>query len=121
MFFTGAFRKPRELSWLVGVALLVAGIGAGFTGYSLPDDLLSGTGLRITYSIVLSIPFVGTWLAFLFFGGEFPSPELLPRLYVLHVLLIPLLLIGAARRAPRAGLAPDPHPVPRTRAAPRTP
>ena len=94
VFFTGAFRKPRELSWIAGVTLLLSGIGAGFTGYSLPDDLLSGTGLRITYSVVLSIPFVGTWLAFLFFGGEFPSPELLPRLFIMHVLLIPLLLMA---------------------------
>lgn len=94
VFFTGAFRKPRELSWIVGVTLLVGGIGAGFTGYSLPDDLLSGTGLRIIYSAVLSIPFVGTWLAFLVFGGEFPSSELLPRLFIMHVLLIPLLLMG---------------------------
>ncbi len=89
VFFTGAFRKPRELSWLLGVTLLIAGIGAGFTGYSLPDDLLSGTGLRIIYSAMLSIPFVGTWLAYLFFGGEFPAPELIPRLFVMHILLIP--------------------------------
>jgi ubiquinol-cytochrome c reductase cytochrome b subunit len=94
VFFTGAFRKPRELSWIVGVTLFVVGIGAGFTGYSLPDDLLSGTGLRIIYSAVLSIPFLGPWLAFLFFGGEFPAPELLSRLYVMHILLIPLALLG---------------------------
>jgi ubiquinol-cytochrome c reductase cytochrome b subunit len=94
VFFTGAFRKPRETSWVLGVTLFVVGIGAGFTGYSLPDDLLSGTGLRIIYSAVLSIPFVGTWLAYLFFGGEFPAPELLSRLYVLHILLIPLLLMA---------------------------
>jgi ubiquinol-cytochrome c reductase cytochrome b subunit len=94
VFFTGAFRKPRELSWIIGVTLFAMGIGAGFTGYSLPDDLLSGTGLRIIYSAVLSIPFVGTWLAFLFFGGEFPAPELLSRLFILHVLLIPLALLA---------------------------
>ena len=94
VFFTGAFRRPRELSWIIGVTLLVAGIGAGFTGYSLPDDLLSGTGLRIIYSAVLSIPVVGTWLAYLFFGGEFPAPELLSRLYVMHILLIPALITG---------------------------
>jgi ubiquinol-cytochrome c reductase cytochrome b subunit len=94
VFFTGAFRKPRELSWILGVTLFVVGIGAGFTGYSLPDDLLSGTGLRIIYSAVLSIPFLGPWLAFLFFGGEFPAPELLSRLYVMHILLIPLALLG---------------------------
>ncbi len=94
VFFTGAFRKPRELSWILGVTLFVTGIGAGFTGYSLPDDLLSGTGLRIIYSAVLSIPFLGPWLAFLFFGGEFPAPDLLSRLYVMHILLIPLALLG---------------------------
>ena len=95
VFFTGAFRKPRELSWIIGVTLLVAGIGAGFTGYSLPDDLLSGTGLRIIYSAVLSIPVIGTWLAYLFFGGEFPAPELIPRLFVMHILLIPALITAA--------------------------
>ncbi len=94
VFFTGAFRKPRELSWILGVTLLVAGIGAGFTGYSLPDDLLSGTGLRIIYSAVLSIPVAGTWLAYLLFGGEFPAPELLSRLFVMHILLIPALITG---------------------------
>jgi ubiquinol-cytochrome c reductase cytochrome b subunit len=94
VFFTGAFRKPRELSWMLGVLLLFAGIGAGFTGYSLPDDLLSGTGLRIIYSAVLSIPFIGAWAAFLFFGGEFPAHELLARLYILHVLVIPLGILG---------------------------
>ncbi len=94
VFFTGAFRKPRELSWMLGVLLLFTGIGAGFTGYSLPDDLLSGTGLRIIYSAVLSIPFVGSWAAFLFFGGEFPAHELLSRLFILHVLLIPLGIFG---------------------------
>ena len=94
VFFTGAFRKPRELSWLIGVTLLTAGIGGGFTGYSLPDDLLSGTGLRIIYSATLSIPVVGTWLAYLLFGGEFPAPELLPRLFVMHILLIPALIAG---------------------------
>ena len=62
VFFTGAFRKPRELNWLIGVGLLTLGILEGFAGYSLPDDLLSGTGLRIADAIVLSIPVVGTWL-----------------------------------------------------------
>ena len=73
IFFTGAFRRPRELNWIVGVTLLLLAIVNGFAGYSLLDDLLSGTGLRIAYSIVLSIPLVGTWLAFLVFGGEFPG------------------------------------------------
>jgi ubiquinol-cytochrome c reductase cytochrome b subunit len=93
VFFTGAYRKPRELSWVLGVGLIVSGIGAGFTGYSLPDDLLSGVGLRIAYSIVQSIPFVGNWIANMFFGGEFPGTSLLPRLLALHIFIIPLAIL----------------------------
>ncbi|HEX2052899.1 MAG TPA: ubiquinol-cytochrome c reductase cytochrome b subunit [Actinomycetota bacterium] len=89
VFFTGAFRKPRELNWIVGLTLLTLALLAGFSGYSLPDDLLSGTGLRIGYSVALSIPVVGTWLAFLVFGGEFPFGNIISRLYVIHILLIP--------------------------------
>jgi len=94
IFFTGAFRRPRELNWIVGFTLLVLVIGDGFFGYSLPDDLLSGTGARIAYSAVLSIPFIGPWLASLVFGGEFPTMALIPRFFVLHVLFLPGLIIG---------------------------
>jgi ubiquinol-cytochrome c reductase cytochrome b subunit len=94
LFFTGAFRRPRELNWIIGVTLLLLALFNGFSGYSLPDDLLSGTGLRIAYSIVLSIPVVGTWLAFLVFGGEFPAPDILSRLLILHVYLVPLAMAG---------------------------
>jgi len=94
VFFTGAFRKPREINWMVGVTLLVLGIGMGFSGYSLPDDLLSGTGLRIAYSAVISIPFIGPYLGFLVFGGEFPTEGIISRLFVLHVMLLPALIIG---------------------------
>ena len=94
VFFTGAFRKPREFNWLVGVGLTALALGAGFTGYSLPDDLLSGTGLQIIRGILQSIPLVGTWSAFLVFGGEFPGTEIIPRLYAAHILLIPGLLLG---------------------------
>src|SRR5690349_23342964 len=71
VFFTGAFRKPRELNWLVGLGLLQFGIVEGFAGYSLPDDLLSGTGLRIAEGLIRSIPVVGTYISFFVFGGEF--------------------------------------------------
>jgi ubiquinol-cytochrome c reductase cytochrome b subunit len=94
IFFTGAFRRPREINWMIGVTLLILGIANGFTGYSLPDDLLSGTGLRIMYSIVLSIPVVGTWLAFFIFGGNYGSPGITHRLLVIHILFVPA-LIGA--------------------------
>jgi len=89
VFFTGAFRRPRELNWIVGFTLLVLAMGAGFTGYSLPDDLLSGTGARIAYSAAISIPFIGPWLASLAFGGEFPTTALISRFYVTHILLLP--------------------------------
>lgn len=95
VFFTGAFRRPREVNWLIGVSLLLLALAAGLTGYSLPDDLLSGTGLRIVYSVAFAIPFVGPWLAYLLFGGEFPPSELIGRFYVFHIMLLPLLMIGA--------------------------
>jgi quinol---cytochrome-c reductase cytochrome b subunit len=94
VLFTGAHRRPRELNWIVGFTLLVLVIGEGFTGYSLPDDLLSGTGARIAYSAVLSIPFIGPWVASLVFGGEFPTLALISRFFVIHVLFLPGLVIG---------------------------
>lgn len=94
IFFTGAFRKPREINWFVGTGLLVLAIVNGFLGYSLPDDLISGTGLRIAYSIVLSVPVVGSYLGFFLFGGTFPGNAIIPRFYTLHILIIPGLIIG---------------------------
>jgi ubiquinol-cytochrome c reductase cytochrome b subunit len=94
VYFTGAFRRPRELNWVVGLVLLLLALAAGFTGYSLPDDLLSGTGLRITYSIVLAIPFVGERLVYLLFGGEWPGDDIIGRLYPIHILLLPALIAG---------------------------
>ena len=89
IFFTGAFRRPREINWLVGLTMLLLAVLNGFAGYSLPDDLLSGTGLRIAAAVLLSIPVVGVWLQFLVFGGEFPGQELEQRMYAAHILLIP--------------------------------
>jgi len=94
VFFTGAFRKPREVNWLIGVTMLTLAIIEGYAGYSLPDDLLSGTGLRILEGVLLSIPVVGTYLSFFLFGGEFPGHLIIPRLYIIHVLLIPGLLLA---------------------------
>jgi len=94
IFFTGAFRKPRELNWLIGLAMFGLAIAEGFCGYSLPDDLLSGTGLRIAAGIMQSIPVAGTYLAYFLFGGPFPGHHIIPRLYIIHVLLIPGLLLA---------------------------
>ena len=89
VFFTGAFRKPREFNWILGIGLLTLGIVEGFLGYSLPDDLLSGTGIRIAHAIIQSIPVVGTYLSFFAFGGAFPGEVFIPRIYIVHVLLLP--------------------------------
>lgn len=94
VFFTGAFRKPREMNWVIGSLLLLLGIVEGFAGYSLPDDLLSGTGLRIAQGIMLAIPLVGTYAAMFLFGGEFPGTDFIPRLYSVHILLIPGIILA---------------------------
>jgi ubiquinol-cytochrome c reductase cytochrome b subunit len=93
IFFTGAFRKPRELNWIIGISLFWLGFTEGFAGYSLPDDALSGTGLRIASAIILSIPVIGSWTTSSLFGGEFPGTDILPRLYIVHVLLLPAILL----------------------------
>ncbi|GGL88013.1 cytochrome bc1 complex cytochrome b subunit [Glutamicibacter protophormiae] len=93
VFFTGAFRRPRELNWVVGGVLLIMGLAAGFTGYSLPDDLLSGNGLRIIDGVMKALPVVGTYLSMFFFGGEFPGVHVIPRLYSLHIMIVPAVII----------------------------
>ena len=94
VFFTGAYRKPREFNWLLGLGLLTLGLLAGFTGYSLPDDLLSGIGLKIAASIVQAIPVIGTWALFFLFGGEFPGTDVISRLYTIHILLVPGIILA---------------------------
>src|ERR1700739_4853057 len=98
IFFTGAFRRSREANWVIGSLLLILSMFEGYFGYSLPDDLLSGIGLRASRSsISLGMPVIGTWLHWALFGGDFPGNILIPRLYALHILLLPgiiLALIG---------------------------
>ncbi|MET8779956.1 cytochrome bc complex cytochrome b subunit [Nocardia sp. NPDC004654] len=95
IFFTGAFRKPREANWVIGSLLLILAMFEGFFGYSLPDDLLSGTGLRAAFSgITISIPVIGTWMHWLMFGGDFPGDIIIPRLYIAHVLLFPGIILA---------------------------
>src|ERR1700756_3946040 len=95
IFFTGAFRKPREANWVIGSLLLILAMFEGYFGYSLPDDLLSGIGLRAALSsITLGMPVIGTWLHWALFGGDFPGEILIPRLYVIHVLLFPAIILA---------------------------
>ncbi|MBU4337341.1 MAG: cytochrome bc complex cytochrome b subunit, partial [Actinobacteria bacterium] len=94
VFFTGAFRKPRELNWVVGFTLLILGLAAGFSGYSLPDDVLSGNGLRISDGVLRAVPIIGSYGSYFLFGGEFPGEALIPRLFTVHILLVPGLILA---------------------------
>ncbi len=94
IFFTGAYRRPREFNWIIGVNLLILAIFNGFLGYSLPDDLVSGTGIRIAFSILESLPLVGSYLAVWLFGGNYPGTAIIPRFFILHVLILPAIIAG---------------------------
>jgi ubiquinol-cytochrome c reductase cytochrome b subunit len=94
VFFTGAFRKPREFNWVIGTILSLLAINEGFTGYSLPDDLLSGTGLRAAEGFLQSVPILGSYIAYFVFDGAFPGEAIIPRLFTVHVLLLPAIIVG---------------------------
>jgi ubiquinol-cytochrome c reductase cytochrome b subunit len=93
-FVTGSYRKPREVNWLIGIVMFTLALVEGLFGYSLPDDLLSGTGIRILEGVLLSVPVVGTYLTVFLFGGAYPGHDIVSRLYIIHVLLIPGLLVA---------------------------
>ena len=95
IIFTGAFRKPRDINYLIGLTLLILAILEGFAGYSLPDDLLSGMGLAIGWAVAMSLPLIGGPFAFALWGGRFPgSTTFESRLYIAHVFIIPALIAG---------------------------
>jgi ubiquinol-cytochrome c reductase cytochrome b subunit len=94
VFFTGAYRKPREINWLIGIVLFTLGLLEGLFGYSLPDDQLSGAGLRILAGVLEGIPIIGTYAMFFLFGGQFPGTAIIPRMYILHVFLIPGIILA---------------------------
>jgi ubiquinol-cytochrome c reductase cytochrome b subunit len=88
-FFTGAYRKPREFTWVTGVALLMISLVEGYLGYSMLDDLLSGMGVRIVSGLILSVPVIGTWLHWMIFGSEFAGDLWISRFFLVHVFLVP--------------------------------
>src|SRR4051794_3029869 len=93
VFFTGAFRKPRELTYVIGVLMLFTVLLEGYLGYSMVDDLLSGMGLAIGNSVALSTPVIGGNLALAIWGGQYPgSPAFESRMYIAHVLIFPVLI-----------------------------
>ena len=94
VYFTGTYRKPRELTWVLGVVLLGLTLAAGFVGYALPWDAFAVTATGIGFGLARSIPLVGHLLGDLFFGGAFPSLGSLPRLYTIHVVVIPASILG---------------------------
>jgi ubiquinol-cytochrome c reductase cytochrome b subunit len=94
VFFTGAFRKPREVNWVTGVILMIVAMLEGLLGYSLLDDLLSGAGVRIMQSVAQSIPVIGTHLVFFIWNGEYPGEGFLQRIFTVHIFLFPLLLFA---------------------------
>src|SRR5512146_742143 len=94
LFFTVASRKPREINWIIGTTMFALAAAEGFAGYSLPDDMLSGTGVRIAEGIMQSIPVVGTYVVFFVFGGQYPGEDFIPRLYLVHVFLLPGLILA---------------------------
>jgi ubiquinol-cytochrome c reductase cytochrome b subunit len=94
IFFTGAFRKPREINWIIGLTLWMVVMLEGFTGYSLPDDLLSGTGIRVIYSILEGIPFIGTWLVYDLWGARYPGDLFITRLFIVHEFIFPAIIVG---------------------------
>src|SRR5436305_2815976 len=91
IFFTGAFRKPRELTYLIGLSMLILTLVEGYPGYSIVDDLLSGMGLAIGYSVALSLPVIGANFGLLIWGGPFPGNATFEsRMYIAHVFIFPI-------------------------------
>jgi ubiquinol-cytochrome c reductase cytochrome b subunit len=106
-YFTGGFRRPRLFAWVLLFLITFIALVGGWSGYALPDDVLSGTGLRIVEGIVLGIPIVGTWASTLLFGGEFPG-QIIEHLYPIHVVIVPIILIGLLALRVRAGYVHGP-------------
>ena len=109
LYFTGAFRRPRWLNWVIWVTLLGLGMAAGFSGAILPDDMMSGGSLDVLQGVTLSIPVVGTHLMSPIFGGDFPGHEIIPRAYWLHVAVLPAVmvaLLALLRRRARPAVTP---------------
>jgi len=96
VFFTGAYKRPRALLWVVGVALFGVLLGFGFTGYLLPWDMKAFWATEVGLHIVESVPRIGPALADLLRGGPELGAPTLTRMFALHVLFLPALLIPLA-------------------------
>ncbi|RME81225.1 MAG: DUF4405 domain-containing protein [Caldilineae bacterium] len=94
VFYTGAYKPPREFNWIVGVVLLVLTLGASFTGYLLPWDQLSFWAITVGTNIAGYAPLIGDDLRFILLGGVEVGQNALTRFYALHIMVIPLALAG---------------------------
>jgi quinol-cytochrome oxidoreductase complex cytochrome b subunit len=92
VYFTGAYKEPRELNWLIGIVLISLTMVFGYTGYLLPWDQLAFWAGQIGVEMSLSIPLIGEWVAQLLFGGFTPGPATLHRMYILHVFFLPFVV-----------------------------
>lgn len=113
VFFTGAFRKPRELNWLIGVGLFALAMVEGLFGYSLPDDLPSGMGVRILQGVLLALPLIGTYVSMFLFGGEFPRSGHHSEVVRTARAVDPGTAAGADHRAHHDPVAPETHSISR--------
>lgn len=93
VYFTGAYRKPREINWMVGMCLLICTLMLGFTGYSLVYEQLSYWGATVGANIAASVPVIGDFSRQLMLGGDGYGPHTLPRFFVLHAAVLPTALI----------------------------
>jgi quinol-cytochrome oxidoreductase complex cytochrome b subunit len=94
VFFTGAFRKPREINWMIGMTLLFTTLITGFTGYSLVYEQLSYWGATVGANIADSVPVVGSFAKEMMLGGETYNERTLSRFFVLHAAVLPGALIA---------------------------
>lgn len=92
VFYTGAYKPPREFNWVVGVVLLILTLGASFTGYLLPWDQLAFWAITVGTSIAAYEPLLGRTIQQILLGGPEVGQEALTRFYALHVMVIPMLM-----------------------------
>jgi quinol-cytochrome oxidoreductase complex cytochrome b subunit len=93
VFFTGGYRKPREVNWLIGMCLLVCTLGVGFTGYSLVYEQLSYWGATVGANVAESVPWVGPYIKKALLAGEVYNERTLSRFFILHAAILPVTMI----------------------------
>lgn len=95
VFFTGSYKKPRELNWMVGVGIFGVMMGLGFTGYLLPWDMKALFATKVGIEIAASVPFIGEWIKILLAGDStILGAQTLTRFFAIHVFFLPAVLFA---------------------------